>query len=101
METFTTMNEVLAGATMGCVIGEHYRNVMGGDAYYYLHETNPYPFTKQQLKAIDAFGFEHVLCKNSNLEFVTKLWYVLESPQNPKVFCKDLLEFDVAAWEAS
>lgn len=52
LETFMTMNEVLAGATMGCVICEHYKNTMGGDAYYYLHETNPYPFTSEQLKAV-------------------------------------------------
>lgn len=63
------------------------QRTMGGDVYCYLHEANPYPFTPEQVKAVNAFGFEHVMCKNSNIEFLTALWWVLKTRNSTASIC--------------
>lgn len=98
LETFSTFDQVLAGASMGCIIGEQYRHSMGGDAYFYTHKTNPHPFTYQQIDAIHSFSFSHLICTNSNIEFITKFWFLVESSANPKISCSSFKNFDLTAW---
>ncbi|CRK86353.1 CLUMA_CG000238, isoform A, partial [Clunio marinus] len=90
LETFSTLDDVLAGETFGCIIGEQYRKVMGGDAYFYSHETNPYPFTDAQINAIESFSFSNIICKNTNEESVPRIWFILEDPQNPQIPCDQM-----------
>jgi peroxidase len=98
LETYSRFGTLLAGETFGCIIEEQYRNSIGGDAYYYSHETNPYPFTTAQIAAIESFSFLNLFCLNSELEFVPKIWYLLEGPTNPKVACSNFKKLDLSAW---
>jgi hypothetical protein len=99
LETFKTIDSTLAGDTLGCAIGENYKRLMGGDAYFYSHKTNPHPFTQGQINAVEAFTFLHLICKNSNLDSVNRIWFLFEMPSNPKVLCKDLQEFNFNAFK--
>lgn len=74
LETFMTINQVILGATFGCIIGENYRKVMAADSYFYAHSTSPYPFTNPQLNAIRAATFNQLICTNSGLEATKKFW---------------------------
>lgn len=98
LETFQTIDQVLAGDTLGCIIGEHYRQTISGDAYFFSHPTNPYPFTREQIQAINGFTFANLICKNSNIETILKLWLEIESLENPKTMCSDLKDFNAEAW---
>lgn len=98
LETFANQDTALVGDTFGCIISEQYRRASAGDAYFYSHQTNPYPFTAAQLKAIDDYGVSQLICQNSNLSSVLKVWFFMESEENPKVLCSDLKPFDFSAW---
>lgn len=63
-----------AGPTFGCIIGENYNNVMGGDIYFYSHPENPYPLTTAQSDAISKFSVSNLFCTNSGLKETNKLW---------------------------
>jgi hypothetical protein len=98
LETFTTFDDVLAGATLGCIIGEQYKHAMGGDAYYYSHKTNPYPLTTAQINTINSFSFLNLICLNSDLDLVPKFWFLSENAAVPKVSCSNYRKFDWSAW---
>lgn len=76
LEAFESVGNPFAGPTFGCVIGENYRNAMGGDIYFYSHPENPHPMTKAQLDAISRYSVSHLFCANSGLNETNKLWYV-------------------------
>ncbi|CRL07712.1 CLUMA_CG020666, isoform A [Clunio marinus] len=94
LETFSSLDEVLVGETLGYVIGHQYQRSVGGDVYFYTHKVNPHPFTDSQIHAIDSFTFNHLICQNTNVEFVPKNWLIVESPTNPRVACRDYTRFD-------
>lgn len=97
-ESFASFDTILTGETIGCIVGEQYRHVMGGDAYFYSHESNPYPFTPEQLEVIRAYTFSHLFCQNSEVESIPRIWLQAESEGNPKVNCDDLEPLDLSAW---
>lgn len=98
LETFATIGEVLVGATLGCTVSDQYRHTMGGDAYFYSHETNPHPFTAEQLVAINGLTLRQFFCTNSNIEFTQKVWFVTETPTNPIQSCEGQTPLDLSAW---
>lgn len=99
LEAFESVGNPFAGPTFGCVIGQNYNNIVGGDIYFYAHPENPYPFTKAQVDAIRNYQIPHIFCTNSVLKETNKLWSYMPSPSNPKVDCKNLLPMDLSAWK--
>jgi peroxidase len=106
LEAFRTVNQTFVGRTFGCVVLANYQNVMGGDAYFYSHKTNPNPFTAAQIAEIDNFTIQKLFCKNSEITTIgSRLWFVqaLPSPPyppiNPPVNCADLPDIDLSAWK--
>jgi peroxidase len=99
LESFMTMNQVLVGPTFGCIIGEQYRHTMGGDAYFFTHKTNPYPFTQEQLDAIDEFSVNNLICTTSGLQSVQFAWAYLESAANVQVPCQMFKPLNLTAWQ--
>lgn len=74
LEAFEHVGNPFAGPTFGCIIGENYNNVMGGDRYFYSHPENPYPFKKTQIDAITKYSVSNMFCANSGLNETNKLW---------------------------
>lgn len=74
LEIFEHVANPLAGPTLGCVIGENYKNVMGGDSYFFTHPDSPHPMTKAQLDAISKYTVSNLVCANSGLKETNKLW---------------------------
>lgn len=100
LELFEHVANPVAGPTFGCVIGENYRNVMGGDIYYYTHPENPYPFTPKQLEAIKTFSMVHLYCLNSNMKKTNKNFaFTFAASYNPKVDCSEYPLMDLSAWK--
>lgn len=100
LESFVGINTVLVGETFGCIIGEQYRRVMGGDAYFFSRPDGPYPFTTAQLDAMKTFGVNNLLCVNSGLETTQKLWQLVENNvYNQKVPCSLFKQMDLSAWK--
>lgn len=99
LESFTNINSALVGATFGCIIGDQYRHTMGGDAYFFTHKDSPYPFTNAQIKAIEAFTFNDLICTTSGLDLIQKAWSYVESPVNSKVSCSLFKPLDLSAWK--
>jgi peroxidase len=100
LESFLTIESVFVGETFGCVIGEQYRRVMGGDSYFYSNLNSPYPFTPAQLEAIKNVGFNNLICVNSGLSLIQKVWFLVDNKSyNTKVPCTLLKQIDLSAWE--
>lgn len=74
---------------------------MAGDAYFYSHATNPYPFTAEQISAINDITFQNVFCKVLNIGEVQALWHLTASSDNPKVSCKNLKPYNFKALSAN
>lgn len=101
LEIFKSVANPVAGPTFGCVIGENYRNVMGGDIYYYTHPENPNPFTKEQLDQIQTFSMIHLYCLNSKLKQTNANFAFTHASFNPKVDCSSYPLFDLSPWKES
>lgn len=99
LEAFESVGNPFAGPTFGCVIGENYNNVMGGDIYYYSHPENPHPFTKAQVDAVLNYTIVNIYCTNSGLMETNKFWSLAPQSINPKVSCKDYPQMDLSAWK--
>lgn len=98
LETFEHVGNPLAGPTFGCVIGRNYKNVMAGDIYFYSSPSSPYPFTEAQIYAVQNFTFSGLLCANSNMKNINKLYGFTPSSVNPKVECENVPQIDLSAW---
>ncbi|KAJ6648728.1 Peroxidase [Pseudolycoriella hygida] len=101
LELFASVANPLAGPTFGCVIGENYRNTMGGDIYFFTHPENPHPMTTAQIDAISKYSFSNLLCTNIGYKETLKLWAYTPHPVNPTVDCKYFPPMDLSAWEES
>lgn len=99
LEAFESFANPFAGPTFGCVIGENYNNVMGGDIYFYSHPESPYPFTKAQIKAVVDYAIPNILCAISGLEETNKFWSFVPSANNPKIKCSEYPQMDLSAWK--
>lgn len=98
LEAFTNLKAIL-GDTFSCIVSRQYRNIMGADAYFYSHSTNPYPFTAAQLSAIKAFFQPHLICQNTNLTSIRGIYNAAPFPQNPIVPCTNYPFIDLSAWK--
>lgn len=74
LEILEILGNPLVGPTLGCVIGHQWSNFAGGDIYYYLNPSSPYPFTEAQIKAIQAYTISNLLCANSNNTETAQIW---------------------------
>ncbi|KAG4079788.1 hypothetical protein HA402_014919 [Bradysia odoriphaga] len=99
LESFASIGNPLAGPTFGCVIGENYNNVMGGDIYFFSHPENPHPFTTEQINAIRKYSVSNIFCANSGLNETYKYWSLTPSAINPKTKCADYPPMDLSAWK--
>lgn len=99
LEAFESVGNPFAGPTFGCVIGENYNNVMGGDIFFYSHPENPHPFTKAQIDAIKNYQISHLYCTNSGLKKTNEMWSYTTSVNNPQVDCKNYPPMDLSAWK--
>lgn len=99
LEAFVSVANPFAGPTFGCIIGENYNNVMGGDRFYYSHPENPHPFSAAQIKAIESYAVPNLFCANSELKETNKLWSLTPSAINPPVKCSDIPLMDLSAWK--
>lgn len=99
LEAFESVANPFAGDTFGCIIGENYNNVMGGDIYYYTHPENPYPFKKAQIDAIQSYAIPNIFCANSGLKETNKYWSLTPSQKNPILSCKSFPPIDLSAWK--
>lgn len=61
-EMMSVLGQVLMGPTPGRVIGDQWDRFSGGDSYYYLNPNSPYPFTAEQIKAIQDYSVSNMLC---------------------------------------
>jgi peroxidase len=99
LESFTTLKHKLLGPTFSCIFRDQYRRMTSGDAYFFSHATNPNPFTPAQLKAIQDFSVNQLICTNSQLESVNKQWHLVDDSRNPKVPCSKFQPMDLKAWK--
>jgi hypothetical protein len=103
LETFNTYGEFIFGKTFSCLLQADYENVMGADAYFYSHETNPYPFSTRQIDALEAFTLSHFICRNTDLQTIGKnFWnFAPDDGFNPEVSCDEFNNkpFDFDAWK--
>ncbi len=99
LEAFESVASPFAGPTFGCIIGENYNNVMGGDIYYFSHPENPYPFTKAQIAAVANYTVPNIYCTNSGLKESVKLWSLTPSAINPTIKCTEYPPMDLSAWK--
>jgi peroxidase len=100
LESFLVMESVFLGETFGCVIGEQYRRTMGGDSYFYSNPNSPYPFTPAQLGAIKSMNFQNLICVNSGLSLIQKVWFLVDNQSyNTKIPCTIFKQMDFSAWE--
>ncbi|KAG4066176.1 hypothetical protein HA402_014476 [Bradysia odoriphaga] len=99
LEIFEAVANPLAGETFGCVIGENYRNAMGGDIFFYSHPENPYPMTQAQIAAITKYSTSNLFCANTGLKETNKLWAYESHPMNPKIDCTKFPPMDLSAWK--
>lgn len=98
LETFGNLQSIL-GETFTCIVARNYKNVMGGDAYFYSHSTNPYPFNAAQLAAVAKYIQPHIFCQNTGLTSIRAIYNAVPFPQNPVVPCTNYPFIDLSAWK--
>jgi hypothetical protein len=98
LESFEVMDKVVLGPTFSCLTRDQYRRMSSGDAYFYTHSTSPKPFTSAQLKAINDFSVNSLLCSTTSLPEVNRDWIYVDSASNPKVPCCNFPQFNLKPW---
>jgi len=98
-ETFEILGNPLVGPTFGCVIGSQWDNFAGGDIYYYLNPSSPYPFTQPQIEAIQSYSISNLLCANSGMDQTAEIWPYAPSSVNPMTECSSWAPFNLTAWK--
>lgn len=70
------------------------------DSYWYSNPKSPYPFTTAQLKTIENLNFNVLICANSGLERIGKLWFnVPHETENPYESCSLHKQMNLSAWK--
>lgn len=78
----------------------NFKNMMGTDAYWYSHPENPYPFTPEQLKVVEAYAYDNLICLNSGLTSIATEWFNVPHPvKNPMIPCSRYPQIDFTAWK--
>jgi Animal haem peroxidase len=98
LESFENFGQQLLGPTFGCIFKDQYERMISGDAYFFTHANNPYPFTQAQLNAITEFSLNGLMCSNTDLEFTNKEWVHIEDATNPKVACSTFAPMNLQPW---
>ncbi|KAG4079905.1 hypothetical protein HA402_015036 [Bradysia odoriphaga] len=99
LEAFVSVANPFAGHTFGCIIGENYNNVMGGDIYYFSHPENPHPFSTAQINAVRNYTIPNIFCANSGMKDTNKYWSLTPSAMNPITKCTEFPPMDLSAWK--
>lgn len=100
LESFLTFNKGVVGPVLQCAIEKHFVDMLFSDAYYYTHKTSPYPFTDEQIAAINTYNFPNFICVNSGLETIAKHWAIpLIDNDNPLLPCSNFPQIDLSAWK--
>lgn len=101
LEILEILGNPLVGPTLGCVIGSQWSNFAGGDIYYYLNPSSPYPFTQDQIAAVQKYSISNLLCANSNNTQTAEIWpYAPKDGVNPIVSCDIFPPMNLTAWKA-
>lgn len=95
----------MLGPVFACILGETFRNLRGGDRFWYENEGSPNSFTPAQLEEIRRDKLSRIICDNSDhLDTVQVYSMVLPDPEiNPRVACKSsiLPRINLEMWRES
>lgn len=80
------------GEIGACVQGEQFYRTKCGDRFFYTHPSNPYPFTPEQIKEIEAVDFTKLHCMLTDIGQMPRSGMLVPSKENPLIDCKQLLE---------
>ncbi|GBP65624.1 Peroxidase [Eumeta japonica] len=79
----------ILGHTFQCLVAEQFYRTRIGDRFFYDNCEMPHSFTSDQLMEIKKTSMARLICDNSDLQYIQKKAFELESPYNPKYSCKD------------
>lgn len=100
LETFLVVNSEFAGETLRKIIEEQFKRSIAGDAYFYAHQSNPYPFSGSQVEAIKSVSLNNLICVNSDITSVPKIWFLVDNDSyNPLVSCSEYKQMNLSAWK--
>ncbi|CAG9580052.1 unnamed protein product [Danaus chrysippus] len=92
----------ILGHTFQCIVAEQFYRTRVGDRFFYDNSEMPHSFTPDQLKEIKKATIARLICDNTDVEFVQKKAFEIESTYNPKLSCEDTISIphvDLTAWK--
>ncbi|XP_045449433.1 peroxidase-like [Melitaea cinxia] len=92
----------ILGQTFQCIVAEQFYRTRVGDRYFYDNSEMPHSFTPDQLKEIKKASMARLICDNTNVKYIQKKAFELESSYNPKYSCDDynaIPYVDLTAWK--
>ncbi|XP_061704372.1 peroxidase-like [Cydia pomonella] len=92
----------ILGHTFQCIVAEQFYRSRIGDRYFYDNSDQPYPFTTEQLSEIKRSSIARLICDNTDVAYVQRSPFEIESVYNPKYSCQDYSAIpyvNLAAWK--
>ncbi|KAI5634234.1 peroxidase domain-containing protein [Phthorimaea operculella] len=93
----------ILGHTFQCIVAEQFYRTRTGDRYFYDNSEMPHSFTSEQLQQIKKASMARLVCDNSDVKFVQKRAFEMETSYNPKCSCDDytaIPKVDLTAWKS-
>ncbi|XP_063827082.1 peroxidase-like [Ostrinia nubilalis] len=91
----------ILGHTFQCIVGEQFYRTRVGDRYFYDNSEMPHSFSPDQLQELKKASIARIICDNTNVPYVQRRAFELETSGNPKVGCEDIQRVDLTAWKTS
>ncbi|XP_041968484.1 peroxidase-like [Aricia agestis] len=92
----------ILGQTFQCIVAEQFYRTRIGDRFFYDNSEMPHSFTPEQLKEIKKASMARLICDNSDVRYVQRRAFELETKYNPKYSCEDydaIPYVDLTAWK--
>ncbi|KAF7988779.1 hypothetical protein HCN44_007089 [Aphidius gifuensis] len=90
----------IVGPTFTCLIGGQFQRLQQGDTYWYESASQPYPFTKGQLKELRKTSLARLICDCSDGITITQpLVMRSASKTNPTTSCTNIANVDLMMWK--
>ncbi|XP_054709269.1 peroxidasin homolog pxn-1-like [Uloborus diversus] len=96
------VNDGILGPTFTCIVANQFKNLKFGDRFWYENTNHPGAFTNEQIESIRKTTLASLLCRNSNIQEIQRMAFILPSNENPMTSCEIIVQqadIDINIWQ--
>ncbi|XP_064614046.1 chorion peroxidase-like [Liolophura sinensis] len=94
------VEDAAVGPLFANIIGNQFKRLKYGDRYFYESDSQPVPFTPEQLREIRKVTYASVLCNNQPFRTIQPEAFLLTTQtSNAKIPCSNIQGIDLLKWQ--